>query len=78
MTARGRFITLEGGEGTGKSTQVARLAAALQARGIATGFGFLSQPATFSIAESWISFVPGRDSYARALAAGDERRARLG
>lgn len=30
----GRFITLEGGEGVGKSTQVAALAAALRARGI--------------------------------------------
>ena len=31
--ARGLFITLEGGEGTGKSTQAARLAATLRAQG---------------------------------------------
>ncbi len=32
----GRFITLEGGEGSGKSTQAKRLAASLENRGLAT------------------------------------------
>ena len=33
-TARGRFITVEGGEGAGKSTQAARLADSLERRGV--------------------------------------------
>ena len=34
MTGRGKFISLEGGEGAGKSTQLKALAAALRERGI--------------------------------------------
>lgn len=34
MTGRGRFISLEGGEGAGKSTQLNALATALRARGL--------------------------------------------
>lgn len=34
MTAAGKFITLEGGEGVGKSTQVRAVAAALRVRGL--------------------------------------------
>ena len=34
MTSRGRFITLEGGEGVGKSTQLKALQAALAQRGV--------------------------------------------
>ena len=34
--ARGRFITIEGGDGAGKTVQTARICAALEARGIET------------------------------------------
>jgi dTMP kinase len=34
VTARGRFITIEGGEGAGKSTQILRLVAALEQTGL--------------------------------------------
>lgn len=34
MSQRGRFISLEGGEGVGKSTQVQALAASLKSRGV--------------------------------------------
>lgn len=49
----GRFISLEGGEGAGKSTQAARLATALGARGI----------------ETWVTREPGGSEGAEAIRA---------
>lgn len=43
--------------------------AALEARGVRTGFDFLSQPAGFAISESWLPYDDTM-SFARALAAG--------
>jgi general L-amino acid transport system permease protein len=39
----------------------------LETRGIATGFGFLFRPVAMPIASSWLSFVPGVDTYGRAI-----------
>ena len=48
--ARGRFITLEGGEGCGKSTQAARLRDALAQRGL--GVVLARDPGSTALAES--------------------------
>lgn len=48
----------------------ASTAASLNARGVATGFAFLSKPASLGISESWVQFTPGVDSYIVVLTAG--------
>lgn len=60
--ARGRFITIEGGEGAGKSTQVRLLAAALQRAGIAT------------VATREPGGSPGAEAVRRLLLEGDGER----
>lgn len=50
MSAAGRFVTLEGIEGVGKSTQVARLSAALRDRGI--GHVVTREPGGTALAET--------------------------
>ncbi len=47
--ARGRFISLEGGEGAGKSTQLVALAAALEGRAAAFSHPYWSDPAPCSM-----------------------------
>ncbi|TKT81030.1 ABC transporter permease subunit [Aquamicrobium sp. LC103] len=42
----------------------------LRARGITTGFAFLFRPINMPIAHSWLEFVPGIHTYARALLIG--------
>lgn len=42
----------------------------LEERGIATGLGFLSSPANVGVSETWITFTPGVDTYARMIFAG--------
>lgn len=42
----------------------------LQARGITTGFGFLSKPANLAISETLIPYSPGMDTYARVVLVG--------
>lgn len=60
---RGRFITLEGGEGTGKTTQAERLTAALQQAGIPTLH--LRSPGGTAVAEQLRNILktrtPGED-----------------
>ncbi len=48
----------------------ATTSANLQARGITTGFGFLSEPANLAISETLIPFTPGVDTYARVILVG--------
>ena len=60
--ARGRFISLEGGEGAGKSTQLEALAAALEGRGIKV---LLTREPGGS---------PGAEAVRQLLLRGDEKR----
>lgn len=48
----------------------ATTSANLNARGITTGFGFLSKPANMAISESFIAYSPSIDTYTRVLLIG--------
>ena len=64
MKERGRFITIEGGEGTGKSTLITALAAALKGRG--HGVTVTREPGGTPLAEAVRSLVlspPGDDRW---------------
>lgn len=60
--ARGHFISLEGGEGVGKSTQLAALAAALEGRGLKV------------LVTREPGGSPGAEAIRRLLLEGDEQR----
>ena len=64
MKERGRFITIEGGEGTGKSTLISALATALKARG--HGVTVTREPGGTPLAEAVRALVlspPGDDRW---------------
>src|SRR5437660_2179496 len=63
-----RFITFEGGEGAGKSTQVARLAARLRAAGHAVRV--TREPGGTPLAEAIRALLLQPEASVRALAAG--------
>ena len=54
MMKRGKFITFEGGEGCGKSTQVRRLKAALEQKGMEVLL--TREPGGTPLAEQVLSF----------------------
>jgi dTMP kinase len=62
MQSRGRFVTLEGGEGVGKSTQLPRLADALRAQGVDV------------VTTREPGGTPGAEAIRALLLAGDEDR----
>ena len=77
---RGTFITLEGGEGAGKSTQVRRLAASLSALGLETVVTreVGGSPAAEEIREMWLSKGEGHwDSLTEVLLIMAARREHL-